>query len=245
MRQRLFKFLMSAVVVLAVLACGCRRVSTDYSQDEVSAERTENDGEVVLSNERKGGIDEPGETDSSITKVITNNKDNPQSLTTPAKETAKEPKRLWAYSYLWSKAPEIEVEKWLTERPDTDGKYVLLEIWTTWCSQCARSVKDLNKLHEKYSDEMVIIGITDEPEEKVENFRGPDLEYYSAVDTRGRVKKQLGVKGYPHVIIIEPGGYVVWEGFPYLEGYELTEEKIEKILAVGRKQKQLTEADSR
>ena len=48
------------------------------------------------------------------------------------------------------------------------------------------------------------------------------------------MKDKLGVYGIPHVIIVEPNGYVVWEGFPLLEDYELTEEVVEKILSVGR-----------
>jgi hypothetical protein len=44
----------------------------------------------------------------------------------------------------------------------------------------------------------------------------------------------LGVFGIPHVIIVEPGGYVVWEGFPLLKDYELTAELVDKILSVGR-----------
>ena len=40
--------------------------------------------------------------------------------------------------------------------------------------------------------------------------------------------------GIPHVVLLEPDGYVVWEGFPLLKDYELTEEIIEKVLSVGR-----------
>ena len=57
----------------------------------------------------------------------------------------------------------------------------------------------------------------------------------SGIDTQGRLKEKLGVLGVPHVIIVEPDGYVIWEGFPLQPGYELTEEIIEKILDVGRK----------
>jgi hypothetical protein len=49
------------------------------------------------------------------------------------------------------------------------------------------------------------------------------------------MKDRLGVWGIPHVILLEPDGYVIWEGFPLQPGYELTEEIIEKVLAVGRK----------
>ncbi|MFC1498418.1 TlpA family protein disulfide reductase [Verrucomicrobiota bacterium] len=148
-----------------------------------------------------------------------------------------EGKRLWAYSYIWAKAPELKVERWLTEKPDTSGKYVLVQHWNTWCPPCRRSIPLLNEFHKKYSDELVVIGITDETEKDIKEMKSASIEYYSAIDTQGRQKKELGVFGVPHVIILEPDGYVVWEGFPFQEGYELTEEKIEKILAVGRKLK--------
>jgi hypothetical protein len=54
------------------------------------------------------------------------------------------------------------------------------------------------------------------------------------MDTQARMKKELGVSGIPHAIIIEPGGHVVWEGFPLLEGYELTEAVVQKILSAKR-----------
>ena len=152
----------------------------------------------------------------------------------------KQGKKLWAASYLWAKAPELEPEKWLSEKPDTKGKYILIEHWTTWCPKCRRSFKLLNDLHKKYKDELAVIAISDEDEatiSKMEKEFGIKLECYSAIDTKKRQKDKLGVYGVPHTIILDPEGFVVWEGFPYQPGYELTDEKIEKILAIGRKLK--------
>jgi len=146
----------------------------------------------------------------------------------------KQAKRLWARSCLWDKAPEFVVEKWLTAPPETEGKYLLIEFWATWCSQCRRAAPLLNKFHKKYNKELVVIGVTDEPEHLVRNFKKAKLEYNIAIDAKARMKKDLAVVGIPHVIIVEPSGYVVWEGFPLLKGHELTEEVIERILAVGR-----------
>jgi len=144
---------------------------------------------------------------------------------------------MWATSYRWAKAPDLVVEKWLTDKPDTKGKYVLIEFWATWCPPCRRSIPLLNKFHKKYGKELVVIGISEEPEADVRKLKTPKIEYYSAFDTEQRMYKELGVFGIPHVIIVEPGGFVIWEGFPLLPDYELTEEIIEKILAVGRKLK--------
>ncbi len=55
-----------------------------------------------------------------------------------------------------------------------------------------------------------------------------------AIDTQVRMKEKIGVFEIPHVIIVEPGGYVVWEGFPLLKENELTGQVVEKILGVGR-----------
>jgi len=150
---------------------------------------------------------------------------------------AKQPKRIWANSFLFAEAPKLVVEKWLTAKPATKGKYVLLEFWATWCGPCRRSIPLLNKFHAKYKDELVVIGISDETEADVRKLKSPQIEYYSAIDTQGRTKKAVGVWGVPHVLIIEPGGAVIWQGFPLLKDHELTEEIIEKILAIGRKLK--------
>ncbi len=148
-------------------------------------------------------------------------------------------KRLWAASYLYAEAPETVVEEWIGKKPETKGKYVLLEIWNTWCPPCRRSLALLNGFHERYGDELVVIGLCDESVAAVkECMQRPNcgIEFFNAVDTQARTKKALGVVGVPHTIVIEPGGYVVWEGFPLQKGYELTDDIIEKILAVGRAQ---------
>ena len=154
-----------------------------------------------------------------------------------------EGKRLWAKSFRWTKAPKFVVEKWLTDKPDMKGKYVLIQFWATWCGPCRRSIPVLNGFHKKFGDELVMIGVSEESKEDVLKMEKPKIDYFVAVDTKMRMKDKLGVWGIPHVIIIEPGGYVIWEGFPLQENYELTEEIIEKILEVGRKLKAAKEKE--
>ena len=148
----------------------------------------------------------------------------------------KDGKRIWAKNLLFEKAPELVVEKWLTDKPDIGGKVVLYEFWATWCPPCRRSIDVLNRFHEKYGKELVVIGISDETEADVRKLKTPQIRYYSAIDTQARMKNEVGVFGIPHVLLVEPGGHIVWQGFPLLPGYELTEATIEKILAVSRAQ---------
>ena len=76
-----------------------------------------------------------------------------------------------------------------------------------------------------------MIGISDEPEKTVSKFADPKIQYATAIDTKARMKKTLAVTGIPHVIIIDPKGIVRWEGFPFLDGEELTESVVARSIA--------------
>ena len=138
-------------------------------------------------------------------------------------------KKLYAKSYINQKAPELVVETWISDKPDTKGKFILIDFWATWCSPCKRAIPHMNNWAEKYKDDMVVIGLSDETEEKVRRMKDPVMEYYSAIDTKKTTKTSYKVSGIPHVVVIDPEGIVRWEGFPFMRGYELTDEVLEGL----------------
>ena len=120
----------------------------------------------------------------------------------------------WAKSVLGQKFPLI-VEAWVSEEPDTVGKFRVVEFWGTWCGPCKKSIPHLNELSKKFQKEFVFVGISDESVAKVKSMKEPVIEYYNAVDTKRRLHRDmLALKGVPHAVVVNPDGIACWEGGP-------------------------------
>ncbi len=137
----------------------------------------------------------------------------------------------------------IKVQEWYNQAPpDLDGKYVLIEFSASWCPACKRAVPFMEHWNEKFDGRLVVISILETDRAQNDNFpaagQGKTLQHCIGIDTQRRSAKALGVYGIPHSVLIEPKyGAVVWEGMTEQKGYELTDELVEKILAVGEKMK--------
>ena len=139
-------------------------------------------------------------------------------------------KKIWADSFLGRKVPFLKVQAWLTPEPETKGKFVLIDFWATWCGPCRQTIPELNHLQEKFKTRLVVIGLGDETEEKVAAMHAAKPAYALAFDPQDQTKHAVNVDGIPHVLLIDPEGIVRWEGFPLLEGHELTDGVVERVI---------------
>lgn len=146
-------------------------------------------------------------------------------------------KQLYASnSLLGQVAPDLVVAEWIGSEPNIEGKFVLIDFWATWCPPCRKAIPELNEYATHFAEDLVVIGISDEPVDKITAMAEPKIEYYSATDTEGSTKKVLGVQGIPHVLLVDPAGKVCWQGFPGLEGHELTMDVIQQKIDAFRNQ---------
>jgi thiol-disulfide isomerase/thioredoxin len=154
-------------------------------------------------------------------------------------------------------APEINVE-WHSSNPaikklsDLKGKVVVLDFWTTWCTPCVGSFPNVVKLKERYKDYAVeIIGVTsiqgrhmDRVNKKSIKLKDKAAEEMAMMPefmkTLGMTwdvvfskedvfNPDFGVRGIPHVAIIDPAGIVRYN---MLRPYDAPYHEAEKIDAL-------------
>lgn len=129
------------------------------------------------------------------------------------------------------KGPAVSVQKWMSKAPETEGKVVMIEFWATWCGPCKRSIPHLNELHEKYSDKLAIVGISDEDQGKIRSFmKSTRFEYAVASDPSRKIMNAIKPQGIPHAIIMSPDGVVRWQGNPLA----LEEATVKQIIDASR-----------
>lgn len=140
-------------------------------------------------------------------------------------------KDLFADDVRGKPAPKFEVENYMNAEPDRKGKVVLIDFWATWCGPCRKAIPELNEIQEKFKDDLVVIGISDESPATVQDFMAKtEMKYTSAIDMQATMKKAINVRGIPHVIIVSTDGIVRWQGFPLDENDPLKPEVVKQII---------------
>jgi thiol-disulfide isomerase/thioredoxin len=125
------------------------------------------------------------------------------------------------------------------------GKYVLIDLWATWCTPCVQDIPELIKLQEKMSKDMVIVSISlDTKPETLEEFFQKSLSDISKSKDNRKIKdlinynviyfkdqqsvedteEQMIVTGYPNYLLLDQEGRLIyfWEGSPGAKAFEET-----------------------
>lgn len=130
-------------------------------------------------------------------------------------------------AFVGKPGPQFQVEGWISPKPELEGKFLLIDFWATWCGPCLRAMPHLNELHAEFKDQLTIVGLSNESRAKVEAMKSPVMDYYSAIDTQGRMAGFFQIRSIPHIVLLNPQGVVLWKGHPA----RLSKDQIQKFLS--------------
>jgi len=136
-----------------------------------------------------------------------------------------------------SRAPEIglrDTEGRPVRLSQLRGKVVLVDFWASWCGPCRQEMPVLQRLHEEYGDEgLVIIGVNiDNEESNMRRFlRRTPVDFRIVHDSRRRVADRYNPPRMPSSFLIDQRGVVryVHEGFRAPDA-RVIERKIKSLL---------------
>ncbi len=126
-------------------------------------------------------------------------------------------------SLLGKPAPTLELDKWLSDKPVLEGKFVLVTFWAPWSIPCKKLIPDLNALQKKFAARLVVVGITAEAEIPSEL----KVEFASGIDAKSKLTSALGINSIPSVLLLDGKGIIRYQGHPAA----VTEKKLEALLA--------------
>lgn len=175
-------------------------------------------------------VDDARQDNSATKQVDRNTPARPQGAPAdaeplPAYPAPNHTERLFAKKNLQGKTlieplPQLfERVEWLTEKPDTAGKVIIIEFWATWCAPCKLVKPKLEALARNESDlvEVILIGgdIGDSaPKIAALVADDPGSPLAHAWDAGNMLAVDIGVQGIPHALVIGTDGVIRWQGYP-------------------------------
>lgn len=110
---------------------------------------------------------------------------------------------------------------------------IVISFWATWCAPCKRELNTIHELYTDWQDEtgvtLVAVSIDDEKtKSQVPVYvNGKGWEYLVLMDPNGEFKRAMGVNNVPHTFLIDANGNIVYSHNNYAPGDE--EKLYEKI----------------
>lgn len=106
------------------------------------------------------------------------------------------------------------------------GKWVLLNLWATWCAPCVAEMPELEALSKAHSDLVVIgLAVDGRNSERVRQFAEKLHVSYPIVAGDADMTKQFKPRGYPTSLLFDRSGNLV-----FVKQGAITQAEVESVL---------------
>lgn len=117
------------------------------------------------------------------------------------------------------------------------GKVVVLDFWATTCPPCIRQMQELERVHQRYHRDVVVLGINGEPvrADMVRAFvRERGGVRYRILVGGSSVSERYRVSALPSLYLLDAAGVVRWSRAGYASAQEI-EAALRPLLSPGGK----------
>lgn len=118
----------------------------------------------------------------------------------------------WTSSFIGLKAKNF---KYITFNNDSinlknlNGKYVLLDFWETWCGHCIFALPEIQKMQDKYQNDLVVIGITTENKTQVEKLLKKNNIKYPNIFADKQILIDYNLQNRPTYFLLDKNGKII------------------------------------
>jgi cytochrome c biogenesis protein CcmG, thiol:disulfide interchange protein DsbE len=134
-------------------------------------------------------------------------------------------------SLIGKQAPAIKGEKWLGEKPELEGKAVLVAFWAPWSIPCRKYIPQLEGLQKKFAGKLAVVGVTSESEAEIAGMSESQPQFGSLLDAKAQLAATIGVTSIPYIMLADAKGVVRYQGHPSA----VNEKQLEHFLAKAEK----------
>ncbi|MCT4599578.1 MAG: AhpC/TSA family protein [Marinifilaceae bacterium] len=112
------------------------------------------------------------------------------------------------------------------------GKVVIMDIWASWCGPCRAENPNVKRIYKKFHKkglEVLSVSLDDDKSKWVKAIKEDGLNWHHVSELNGwksKVVKLYGVRGVPHIVIIDKKGVIVAKNLRDIS----LEKKIEELL---------------